>query len=296
MTATRYIVTGASGFVGARLQPFLDAPTTTLAMSAHDWHRRVEATDFAGAIVMHLAGRAHTRGAAQDFHRDNVEKTRALAEAAARQGARGLVFLSSVKVNGERSDRPFTEADAPAPEDAYGRSKRDAEASLEGLAQRTGLRVTIVRSPLVYGPGAKGHLATLMRVADSPLPLPFAAIRNRRSFIALDDLCRVLVRCAQATHAGSRTYLVAHRDAISTPALVASVRRAFGRPAHLYAMPLSLVGAFASMCGQRGAFERLTTSLEVDPSHAAEDLGWRAQVGADAAIDAMVAAYRAGRA
>lgn len=295
MTAIRYIVTGASGFIGTRLGTHLDAPAEALSMSAPDWRRRIDGAPFAGAVVMHLAGRAHRAGSADSFRRDNTEKTRALAEAASQGGARAFVFLSSIKVNGEQSARPFTEDDPRAPQDDYARSKHEAEEALESVARSSRMAVVIVRPPLVYGPGAKGHLATLLRVADSALPLPFAGISNRRSFIALDDLCRVLVLCASRAREGLRTYLVAHREAVSTPRLVSSAREALGRPPRLFDMPQPALRALAALCGQRAAFDRLTTSLECDPSRAERELGWRAAIGPDEAIASMVHAYRAVR-
>ena len=293
MPQPRYVVTGASGFVGRRFVALADAPHVALPLSGDEWARAIEATDFAGAVVIHLAARAHRGGSAADFHRDNVDKTRKLAETAARGGARRLVFLSSIKVNGEvTTSRPCTAHDVPVPEDAYGRSKRDAEAALAQLGATTALETVIVRCPLVYGAPAKGHLATLLRVCDSGLPLPFASVRNRRSFIALDDLCRALLLCARVEAAAGKTYLVAHRDAVSTPYLIRAVRDALGRPARLFPMPPRLLELAASAVGMGATMKRLTRSLEADASFAESELGWRAQIGLEEAIAQMARAYR----
>jgi UDP-glucose 4-epimerase len=294
MPHARYVITGASGFVGRRLVALADAPHETLPLAPDDWARGIERADFAGAVVIHLAARAHRGGTAAQFHRDNAGKTRALAEAAARGGARRLVFLSSIKVNGEMTgSRPFTAQDAPAPEDDYGRTKRDAEIALAEIGARTGLETVVVRCPLVYGAPAKGHLATLLRVCDSGLPLPFASVRNRRSFIALDDLCRALLACARAEAAAGKTYLVAHREAVSTPHLVRAVRGALGRSPRLFAVPPALLEAAASAIGMGATMKRLTRSLEADASLAETELGWRAEVGLEQAIVQMAGAYRA---
>ena len=294
MSPPRYVVTGASGFVGRRLTARMEGTRTEIALAPDDWQRRIDACDFTGAIVIHLAARAHRSGSATDFTRDNVEKTRALAQAAARGGARRLVFLSSIKVNGEvTSSHPFTASDAPAPEDAYGRSKRDAELALAEVSSATGLDTVVVRCPLVFGAPAKGNLATLLRICDSPLPLPFASVRNRRSFIALDDLCDALLRCASVEAARGRTYLVAHREPVSTPRLITLVRAALRRPARLFAVPPALLEAAAMAIGMGGTMKRLTRSLEADASLAEADLGWTARVDLESAIAGMVRAYRA---
>jgi nucleoside-diphosphate-sugar epimerase len=293
MPQARYVVTGASGFVGTRFAARIDGPHSDIALAPHDWQRRIDACDFTDAIVIHLAARAHRSGSRADFQRDNVEKTRALARAAARAGARRFVFLSSIKVNGEATtSRPFTPSDGPAPEDEYGRSKRDAELALADVSLATGLDTVVVRCPLVFGAPAKGNLATLLRICDSALPLPFASVRNRRSFIALDDLCDALMQCARVEAARGKTYLVAHREPVSTPRLITAVRAALRRPARLFAVPPPLLEAAATSIGLGGTMKRLTRSLELDASLAESDLAWSARTDLESAVGQMVEAYR----
>ena len=289
-----YIVTGASGFVGAALQPLLDGSCRRLAFASGDWAEQVRRADFAHARVLHLAARVHVdSGSAAAYERDNVDKTRVLAEAAAAGGARRFVFLSSVKVLGdETADAPFRRSSAPAPRDAYGRSKWAAERELERIALRTGLEVSIVRAPLVYGPGAKGNLRTLLRLADTAWPLPFGAIRNRRSFLHVDDLARLLLMCAALPQASGQAWLAAHAQAVSTPQLVGALRGALGRPARLVGVPPALLEAAAFATGQLQRMRRLTRSLEMDASDTERELGWSAQVSFDAAVRGMVDAYR----
>jgi len=294
MPAAPFVVTGASGFVGGRLVRGLEGHQA-IALGAGDWRERIDATFFDGAVVMHLAARAHRHGTDQQFAFDNVQKTRELARAAARGGARRFVFLSSIKVNGEETtSRAFTPGDAPAPLDAYGRSKRDAEAALHEEARAQGMEVVVVRSPLVYGAPAKGHLATLLRGCDNPWPLPFAALANRRSFIDVADLCDALLLCASARTPAGRTYLVAHRQPLSTRDLVTRVRASLGRQPRLYAVTPRVLEALASACGAGATMRRLTRSLEADPTLAERELGWQARVDARESIERMVQAWREG--
>jgi nucleoside-diphosphate-sugar epimerase len=205
----RALVSGAGGFVGSALVAHLAVTEAPLRMGAPDWTEQLGTTNFEDATIFHLAARVH--GDDDDdpgFLHDNVDKTLALARAARRGGARRFVFLSSVKVNGEESrSHAFNRADKPAPQDAYARSKAQAEA---GLAMIEGLDVVVVRSPLVYGPGVKGNLLALLRLCDSPWPLPFGALDNRRSFVHVDDLARLLIDCATHPDAAGRTYFAAH--------------------------------------------------------------------------------------
>jgi nucleoside-diphosphate-sugar epimerase len=288
----RALVSGATGFVGRALVAHLEAAATRLRFGEDDWLEQVQSADFRGATVFHLAARVHEEnpGADESFIRDNVEKTRALANAAARGGARRLVFLSSVKVNGEETkQRPFRPGDAPAPEDAYGRSKAQAE---QALREVKGLEIAIVRAPLVYGAGVKGNLLHLLRLADSPWPLPFGAIRNRRSFVHVDDLARLLIDCALQPRAAGGTFFAAHWDTVSTPQLITSIRTQLGRPARLPRVAPGLIEAAAAIAGQRRRVRRLTRSLEVDVSDTTTQLGWAAQIGVVTAIEDMVSAYR----
>ena len=291
------VITGASGFVGRVLARRVEG-AHALAMGRDDWQAACAAAPLRGAIVYHLAARAHEMEAAASeaqYLADNAEKTRVLAERAAAAGARAFVFLSTVKVNGEESRaRAFTPDDVPAPEDAYARSKLAAEVILAGIASRTGLRVAIVRSPLVYGPRVKGNLATLVRLADSPWPLPFAALDQPRSFVHVEDLCEALLACGAREQARG-VYLVAHEVPVTTARLVASLRDALGRSARLFPVPARILEGVAALAGQRERARRLTRALVADPGRAQRDLDWRAKVDIDAALREVVAAYREGR-
>ena len=291
----RVVVTGATGFVGRALCAQLAAGVDTLRFGVADWKERLGRTNLEGATIFHLAARVHAAGAdAALFDSDNVDKTRALASAAAREGARRLVFLSSIKVHGEESPgRPFSVSDAPNPQDPYARSKWAAEQALTQIAAATALPLAIVRSPLVYGAGARANLEALLRLADTPWPLPFASLDAPRSHVQVDDLVRLLIACAENSQAAGRTYIGAHAQGVSTAALVSAMRRALERPARLYRVPARAIEACAAALGQGDKARRLTRALEGDPSAAERELGWTARVPIDQAIGEMVRDYRA---
>ena len=233
-------MTGSAGFVGRALMARLGPDSSTLAMGRLDWREALANAPLEGAVVYHLAARVHRDGRGDEtlFMADNTEKTRSLAEAAARKRASRFIFLSSIKVHGEETRaHPFCANDPPAPEDAYARSKLAAEQALAQVAAATHLEVTVVRSPRVYGPSVGGNLRARLAIADGPWPLPLAAIRNRRSFVHVDDLARLLAECGVHPQAPGRTYLAAHARSISTPSLVAEMRRALRRPERLFSFP-----------------------------------------------------------
>ena len=292
----RAVVTGASGFVGRALCAQLAASVQAVSMSASDWRARIAATDLVGAVVFHLAARVHEAGPADEraYLEDNSAKTRELAQAAAREGARRFVFLSTIKVNGEETPaRAFTPDDEPAPRDAYGRSKLAAERALAEVARAAALPYTIVRSPLVYGPGARGNLRSLVRLADTPWPLPFAALRAPRSFVHVDDLARALIAAASHERAPGRTYLVAHRDPACMADVMGLLRSALGRPPRLWRTSPALLEKSAAILGQGERMRRLTRPLVADPSAAERELEWVAQVPMARAVEELARDHRA---
>jgi nucleoside-diphosphate-sugar epimerase len=290
------LLTGATGFIGSALARRLQG-SRRLAFGTRDWRASIAAIDLRGATVFHLAARVHEppHGSSDGrFEEDNVAKTLALATAAAAAGAARFVFASTVKVLGEETaGAPWTPRSPADPQDAYARSKWRAEEGLREIALRTGLACVIVRFPLVYGPGVAGNFHALLRLADRGLWLPFGAIANRRSLLHLDDAAEVLLTAATHAAAPGRTFIAAHADPVSTPALIEGVRRHLARPRRLFAMPAAALEAGAALLGQGARMRRLTRSLEVDPSDLTTSLGWRARVGLDEGLRATVMAYRA---
>jgi len=289
----RAVVTGSSGFVGRALCARL-ASVDRVSFASRDWKARLDNAALDGATVFHLAARVHAAADENAFFADNVDKTRALAQAAAREGARRFVFVSSIKVHGEESPgRALREDDAPAPADAYGRSKLAAEQALRETARETGLEIVIVRPPLVYGAGARANLEALVRLCDTPWPLPFAALHARRSFVHVEDLARLLVDCAEQPEAAGKTFFAAHVEGVSTFMLVQLMRRALGRPERTFSMPPPMLEAAAAALGQGARARRLTRALIADPEAARRELRWSARVPIDQAIEEVVRDYRA---
>jgi nucleoside-diphosphate-sugar epimerase len=281
------IVTGASGFIGSGLMSKLGpSRATALSVREADWATRAGALRLEDATLVHLGGRAHHAGAdAAVVHRDNCVKTLALAELAQTRGLKRFVFVSSVKVHGESSLlRPCVESDVPAPADAYGRAKRDAEAGLARIARATGLEVVVLRPPLVYGPGVRGNFLSLLRLAGCRWPLPFASLGNRRSIVNRDNLVSAIEACIAHPQAAGRTFLVADGPPVSTAQLVTAIRAAMGRPAGLFAFPATGLRALALLAGRGGEARRLTDSLEIDDSLLRSTLGWQPAKGFEEAI------------
>ncbi|MDR7306022.1 nucleoside-diphosphate-sugar epimerase [Rhodoferax saidenbachensis] len=231
--------------------------------------------------VVHLAARVHVMREDQSepltaFRAANVDGTMRLAHQAAAAGVRRFVFVSSVKVNGESTSpgHAFTETDRPAPQDAYGQSKYEAEMALRQLAIDSGMEVTIVRPPLVYGPGVKANFATLMSAVQRGLPLPLGCIENQRSLIGLDNLVDFLLVCLHHPKAANQTFLISDAQDVSVAELIRSLARACGRPAYLLPVPVWILKSFATFSGRQDVVSRLVADLQVDISKARDVLGW----------------------
>ena len=247
--------------------------------------------------VLHLAGRAHSMpnsdpDSPKAFNRTNVIGTEALARAALAAGVRRLVFVSSIKVNGESTkEQPFRETDPPRPEDDYGRSKCEAESRLRAISAQSGLEVVIVRPPLVYGPGVKGNLARLLSVLDREIPLPLGAVDNCRSLVGVANLVDALHLCIEHPSAAGHTFLLGDGTELSTPALIRLLAGALDRRARLLSVPVPLL-RLAARATHSAALQRLIDSLRIDTTLVRTSLGWVPPYSVEQEIDAMVKAYR----
>jgi nucleoside-diphosphate-sugar epimerase len=223
----------------------------------------------------------------------NVGVTCKLAQQAAELGVDRLVFLSSIKVNGERTANgaAFTQQSLVKPEDAYGRSKWQAEQALWQIAGTTGLEVVVVRSPLIYGPHVKGNLLKLLGLLGKGLPLPLASIKNRRAMVCIDNLVDLLICCAQHPKAVSETFLVCDDDDLSTPALLRSLGAYMNRKPLLIPVPVSILKLLGRVSGQEAQIARLTDSLQVDCSSTRQTLGWKPPVKTQIGLNRMVDWY-----
>ena len=293
------LVTGANGFVGRHLSPVLARGGWTVRRAVrhpagNDGEVAIESispdTNWKAALagvdaVVHLAARVHQRydKGAEKLYRDvNTEGTLRLARCASEAGVRQFIFVSTVLVHGRSNDgrAPFSEEDIPTPQGLYGVSKAEAETGLKVLANDSEMSITIVRPPLVYGSGAKGNFASLARAVKLGLPLPFAAIRNHRAFVSVENLSS-FISYRLANPAGKfDVFLVADAEQVSTPEFIRRLATAADTKARLFAVPTSLMGALLNMSGRREAGDSLIGSLQLNLSKAAS-IGWQPQFTLD---------------
>jgi nucleoside-diphosphate-sugar epimerase len=304
----RILVTGATGFIGTALCPALAArghrvvagtraPAPSGAAEAlilgeigpaTDWSGRLDGID----VVIHLAQRAH-RGNDAAALAVEPNAVAVLARAAATAGVKRLVLVSSVKAMGETTvpDRPFRPDDQPHPEDAYGRTKLASGQAARAATRGTGTALVIIRPPLVYGPEVRANFRALLRLAGSGLPLPFAAVDNRRSLIFLDNLVDLIAVAAIHPAAAGSILLARDGDDLSAPALIRALAAGQNRRARLFPVPDGVLAVLRHLPGLGPPLSRLTLSLQVDDSATRATLGWSPPFTAAAGLAATARAF-----
>ncbi len=236
-------------------------------------------------IVIHLAGLAHagSKLPEHEFDRVNRAGTAALAAAAAAANVERFIFISSARAqSGPAASHALSETDEPLPSDAYGRSKLNAEAAVRA----SGVRFTILRPVLIYGPGAKGNLATLVWIAGLPVPLPFGAIDNRRSFLAIENLVGACLHVIAEPATSGQTYLVADRTPATLAEIVTTLRRSAGRDADIFPVPPRLLEWSCGIVGRKDVWQRIGGSFVVHPDKLMAS-GWRPSIDTTTALSAL---------
>ena len=306
----RVLITGASGFIGKRLIAEVAAQGFAVRAASRDPSAIIAASDvervampdlatpadWSGLLegvshVVHLAGIAHGPGTIPDelYTRINAEAVGELAEQAKGVVER-IVFVSSVRAQvGLSSDATITEQDPPAPTDAYGRSKLEAER----LLVKSGATYTTLRPAVIYGKGVKGNIAALATLAKTPMPLPFGSLDNRRSLLALDNFIGAVTHVLDAESAANETYLVADAEPISVANLVSAMREGLGKPPHLVKIPTGAVKRLMKSLGKEADWERISGSFVIDVSKLMK-AGWQPSVETPSGIVDMMRAENGG--
>jgi nucleoside-diphosphate-sugar epimerase len=305
------LVTGANGFVGAEIVRRLRAQGAAVRLAVRTPTGTADevavgdigaetgwSTALAGVDrVIHCAARVHQMDdRAADplaaFRAVNRDGTAALSLQAAKAGVKRLIFLSSIKVNGEttKGRGPFTIEDSPDPQDPYGVSKWEAEQALHTVAAETGLEVAIIRPPLVYGPGVRANFARMVSWVAHGRPLPFGLCRNQRSLVSVTNLASLAIAASRHPAAPGATLLASDGETVSVRDLLSRIGVAFGRPARLLPVPAALLRLAGSLTGQRAAIDRLCDPLVVDGEPARRLLGWQPPVTMAETLAAMATA------
>ena len=311
----RICITGANGFIGNTLCKSLKSSNNHIRgfvrfmdldnnsseteyisvgdiSSKTNWKDHLKGFD----CVIHCAGLTHQMSSIKDinvYNLVNIDGTKRLAEQSVEAGIKRLVFLSSVKVNGESTyqinmKQKFSYEDKPNPQDLYAKSKLGAEKALWEISSRTGLEVVVVRLPLVYGNGVKGNLERLIKFVKSRVPLPLSLVKNQRSMIGVDNLVDLLIRCIDHPEASGKTFLASDGEDLSTSKLIKLIASSMGRKANLFPFPISMLKFLGSVFGKSEEINRLVGSLRIDNSYTKKILNWTPPISVEEGIRRMV--------
>lgn len=310
----KFFVTGGSGFVGRRVveagkslgwQCIYQSRTATINLKSQfvtsidgdtDWSSALTGVD----VVVHCAARVHQMTESQSpedvlasYREVNTLGTLNLARQAAQSGVKRIVFISSTKVNGEKTEKgeAFGPTMAETPTDPYGLSKYEAEVGLKKVAAETGIEVVIIRPPLVYGPGVKANFESMMKLMRKGIPLPFGAINNQRSLVYIDNLVSLILTCCERPEAANRTFLVSDNNDVSTTKLMQQIADNMARPSRLIPIPQSLIEVGARLLGKSHLSDRLCGNLQLDVTETLNTLSWKPPVTFEKGIQETVSAF-----
>jgi len=295
-------LTGATGFIGRRLlqelprrgfrvrvllrrptEIALDSGSAIIGDLARPQNMAAALADV--DAVIHSAGVAHAMSGvpADDYRILNTEATIALARAAERARAKRFVFLSSIRAQvGPAAAGVITEARAPEPTDEYGKSKLAAE---QGLAE-LGIDWVALRPALVYGPGVKGNVAALVRLARTPYPLPLGGLNAKRSLVAVDNLVDAVATVLRAPGPLRRPLIVADAEPLSVPEMIAALRAGLGRRPGVFPVPAAMVALALRAAGHPDWVPRLAGAQVADAA-ALRALGWTPAIAPRAGLAAL---------
>lgn len=250
-------------------------------------------------VIIHLAAKVHDLAKDQEqniaeYRSVNNTLTGQIARQAAKTGVKKIVFVSTVKVNGENTlvGYSFKENDEPQPQDAYAQSKYEAEEELRKISAETGLQTVIVRLPLVYGPGVKANFLRLIKFVDKGIPLPLRRVNNKRSMIYLSNLVDVLTQCINNEKSSNQTFLVSDGHDMSTPDLIVMIAAALNKKPHLISLPIGILNKLGKVAGKTQEMERLTGSLVVDITKINTVLRWKPPFSAETGIKETIDWYK----
>lgn len=297
MDKEKVIVTGADGFIGSNLCSFLEEDFEVTPITQEeipninkniDWKKFFEKD----GIVVHLAGVAHKKAKKEKIIQVNIEGTEKLCLDAAEKGIKKIIFMSSAKVNGERSKEPFAEGDEEHPGDIYSWSKLEAEKKIRNICEDNNLDYIIIRSPLVYGPNVKANFFKLIEAIEKSVPLPVKGLKNQRSFISIYNLTSFIKTCIQNPEINKELFFVSDDHDLTTPELANLIGNNLGIRPKMFKIPRFFQKTILKLPVLRSFFSKLTGDFQVDIRKAKDVLGWRPPFSVEEGIQKSIGYYK----
>lgn len=299
----KILLTGSTGFVGQQVVRDLSCRDVELYLPVRDanydfgitlgdnvhliQHKSIEQYQGGGLpetidAIVHLVAKAHVtedESSRKEYEKVNVEGTESLVNIAIEKKVAHFIYLSSIKVNGDETfDVGFTEFDSENPIGVYAETKFQAEQRAL-LLKSKGVKVSIIRTPLVYGNGVKANMAALVNMVKVLPIIPLGAIDNRRSFISvrnLSDFIQALLFKEPLSEYDAALFLLSDREPVSTAKMCALIAQALNRRITLMSVPQWCIRTLLSVIGKKVMWNKLAGNLEVQGVNAKKYFGWTA--------------------
>ena len=291
----KILVTGATGFIGSHLVPFLKTRhevetlnARTVNATSTEWHTQVDRCD----VLVHLAGRAHVSSKSSDseiYKSINTDLTEMLAQQLA-LNSKHIIFISTAVIYGQQSltNLPFKTSDTLNFDSPYAASKVSAEKAIQQISQQSQMSYTIIRPPLVYGPGVKANFLSMIKWVKTGLPLPLGSARNLRSFVSVRNLANLIDNCATNEAAKNQVFNASDDHDVSTTDLLKMIANSMNKPARLIKMPLGALKFGSQIIGKPRAYDGLCGSFQLDVSQTKQKLNWTAPFSLQEEVSATV--------
>lgn len=273
-------ITGASGFVGKNLIPYLE--NYNFVIEPIKLTTGFEISPCNSEVVIHLAGKAHDASQVDDieeYYAVNTELTKKVFDSFLVSEAKIFIFLSSVKAAADSIIGLLTEDIEPDPKTHYGKSKLLAETYIISKQVPSEKKVYILRPCMIHGPENKGNLNLLFEVVYRKLPWPLAGFKNERSFLTVENLCFVIRELILRKEIESGIYNVADDESISTNELIALIGETINKrtvflnlPSHLI-RSIALIGDYLSLPLNSEKLKKLTENHVVSNKKIVSVLG-----------------------
>lgn len=308
------LITGATGFVGEALVKLLsnNANIFRAVRSKHEiensqdiligsidentnWKPVLNDNDI--DIVIHLAAKVHDmkfkedNSLTNDFYTINYKGTKKLVDDAKGTSVKKIVFLSTIKVNGESNNiTPYSENDTTKPIGSYAKSKEMAEQYL--INNSNEIKYVIIRPTLIFGPNVKGNILTLMKIIAKGIPFPYFKRPNKRSMIGLKNLCEFISFCINTNKCDNQILLVSEKEPISTEKLVRIISKYVKNKYIMLKLPNFLNFIFKFTPFLKKIYTRLYGDLLIDNSKLYYDINWKPRYTIDEQIEEMVNVFK----
>jgi nucleoside-diphosphate-sugar epimerase len=307
----KIFVTGASGFVGkAVCKAFADLKYSVCGavrnkditsqlpnvkyVSVGDLSSTLDLNDLLTGYdhVIHCAGIAEQKNVISKkfYSQVNTEATAKLAEECVIAGVKKFIYISSISVMGNQTNnnKRFTYSDKANPSGLYAKSKYEAEKKLLKINDKTSLEVIIIRPPIIYGMGAKGNIDRIIKLLKLRLPLPFGLIKNKKSFICIENLVDILHCCIRRPNLKGRVFLVSDDEDVSLNYFLKNIARELGYRLLIFPLPIFLLKFIAFIFGKNNEMNKLVSNLQIDINYTKDTLNWKVRLSVKDGIRNML--------